>query len=223
MPRVVSHDRLNLYLFLMILDVRIRGKSSTPELFCCHARGRVSRPLSLDVRICGKHSTPELFCCLFVYIIMSVHSLRIVQKIPITIKEAWDFFAHPANLQLITPSDFQFNILTKLEDRPIYSGQIIDYTVRPLFKIRMRWTTIITQVDEGVLFIDEQQRGPFRYWQHTHHFRPVEEGTEMIDELKYEIPGWFVGDIINAVLIRNDLKKLFDYRYSKIAERFGSL
>lgn len=177
----------------------------------------------LDVRIRGKHSTPELFCCLFVYIIMSVHSLRIVQTIPISIKQAWDFFSHPANLQLITPTDFQFNILTKLEDRPIYSGQIIDYTVRPLFRIRMRWTTIITRVDEGVLFIDEQQRGPFRYWQHTHRFLPLEGGTEMIDELKYEVPGWFFGDIINAVLIRNDLRKLFAYRYSKIAERFGSL
>jgi ligand-binding SRPBCC domain-containing protein len=152
---------------------------------------------------------------------MSLHSLRIVQKIPVPVRQAWDFFSQPSNLQLITPASFQFNILTQLDDKPIYTGQIIDYTVKPIFKIRMRWRTIITRVDEEVLFVDEQQRGPFRYWQHTHHFRVIEGGTEMTDELKYEIPGWFAGDIINAVLIRKDLKKLFAYRYTRIAERFG--
>ena len=152
---------------------------------------------------------------------MSVHSFSIVQKIPISVQDAWKFFSRAENLQLITPPNFQFKILTTLDGRPIYEGQIIDYTVRPLFNIRMRWRTIITKVEEDLLFIDEQQLGPFRYWQHKHHFKPVNGGTEMTDELKYEIPGWFAGDIINAVLIGKDIRKLFDYRYLQIKERFG--
>lgn len=152
---------------------------------------------------------------------MSVHSFKIVQQLPIPVKQAWDFFSHPGNLQLITPADFEFKVLTKLEDRPIYVGQTIDYTVRPLFNIRMRWTTLITRVEEEVLFIDEQQRGPYRYWQHQHHFRAVSGGTEMTDELNYEVPGWLAGDVINAILVNNKIKKLFDYRCMKIAERFG--
>ncbi|MBC7826141.1 MAG: SRPBCC family protein [Chitinophagaceae bacterium] len=153
---------------------------------------------------------------------MSLHTFKIVQKIPIPVKQAWDFFSHPGNLQLITPANFQFRILTALDDKPIYTGQIINYTVRPLFNIRMRWTTVITRVEEEILFIDEQQRGPFRYWQHQHFFRPIDDGTEMTDVLQYEIPGWIAGDMINAVLIKNDIKKLFAYRYSKIQERFTS-
>lgn len=152
---------------------------------------------------------------------MSVHSFTIVQKMPIPVKEAWDFFSHPANLQLITPANFQFKILTNLEDRPIYTGQVINYTVRPIFNIRMRWTTLITRVEEAVVFVDEQQRGPFSYWQHQHFFRAIEGGTEMKDVLQYKIPGLFGGDIINGVLIKNDIKKLFDYRYVKIKELFG--
>jgi len=151
---------------------------------------------------------------------MSVHSFSIVQKIPIPVDQAWAFFSQPGNLQLITPANFQFRILTKLKDRPIYTGQIIQYTVRPLFNIPLRWTTLITRVDENELFIDEQQRGPFSYWQHQHFFRPIEKGTEMRDVLQYKIPGWFAGDLINAVLIKRDIKKLFDYRFQKIEERF---
>lgn len=151
---------------------------------------------------------------------MSLHSFSIVQKIPIPVKQAWDFFSHPGNLQLITPPNFQFKILTQLEDRPIYQGQVIDYTVRPLFNIRMRWTTLITRVEEEVLFVDEQTRGPFNYWQHQHFFKSLNGQTEMTDLLEYKIPSWFGGDIINAVLIKRDIKKLFDYRYLQIAERF---
>jgi ligand-binding SRPBCC domain-containing protein len=152
---------------------------------------------------------------------MSVHHFRIVQKIPIPVKQAWDFFSHPGNLQLITPPAFQFKILTNLGDRPIYTGQVIDYTVRPIFNIRMRWTTLITRVEEESLFIDEQTRGPYRYWKHEHYFRPVDGGTEMTDLLAYEVPGWVAGDILNALLIRSEIESLFDYRHKKIEERFS--
>ena len=152
---------------------------------------------------------------------MSLHSFRIIQEMAIPVKQAWEFFSLPANLQLITPTNFEFKILTKLEEKPIYTGQVIDYTVRPIFNIRMRWTTLITHVEEEILFIDEQIRGPFSYWRHQHFFKPMNGGTEMTDVLHYKIPGWFAGDILNAVLIKNDIRKLFDYRYSKITARFG--
>ena len=152
---------------------------------------------------------------------MSVHTLKVVQNLPVTVREAWDFFSNPANLQLITPASFQFVILTKLDNRGIYTGQRIDYTVRPIFNIQMRWTTLITKVEPEVMFIDEQQKGPYSYWQHQHIFKPIEGGTRMTDIVRYEVPGWLAGDIINSLLIKNQLKNLFDYRYSAIADRFG--
>ena len=154
---------------------------------------------------------------------MSVHQFKIVQEMPIPVKQAWDFFSHPGNLQLITPPAFQFRILTKLEDRPIYQGQVIDYTVRPLFNIRMRWTTLITEVEEEVFFVDEQTRGPYKYWRHKHIFKAISTGTEMTDELQYEIPGWYAGDLIDSLLIKHELKKLFNYRYSAISTLMTSI
>ena len=147
---------------------------------------------------------------------MSRHTFKVVQVLPIALKQAWNFFSNPANLQFITPGNFQFRILTNIENRPIYPGQIIHYTVRPLFNIQIRWTTIITKVKEEGMFIDEQQSGPFRYWEHQHFFKSIEGKTEMTDIVTYEVPGWFAGELINKLLIKTQLKNLFHYRYSAI-------
>ena len=140
---------------------------------------------------------------------------------PIPVEEAWDFFAKPSNLHFVIPPSYKLGILSKLDDHPMYEGQIIDFTVRPLFYIRTRWTTLVTKVEEGVMFIDEQKRGPYRYWQHQHFFKPIPGGTEVSDIVNYELPGWLVGDLINRLVIQDDLKELFQYRCSKVEERFG--
>ena len=67
------------------------------------------------------------------------------------------------------------------------------------------------------MFIDEQQKGPYRYWQHQHHFKPIDRGTEMTDIVKYEVPGWFAGDIVNSILVSKKLKALFQYRSEAIS------
>lgn len=144
------------------------------------------------------------------------HSFEVVQQLPVPVKDAWDFFSDPQNLQLITPADFQFRVLTPLNGS-IYPGQVIDYTVRPLFKIRMRWRTLITKVEQEVMFVDEQQRGPYKYWQHQHFFRAKSGGTEMTDRVTYEVPGGLAGDLLNKLLVRRKLKELFEYRYAQIA------
>lgn len=154
---------------------------------------------------------------------MSIHTLKVIQKIPIPVEEAWNFFSQPANLQTITPESFQFKILSNVNGRGIHEGQTIDYTVRPLFNIKLHWTTLITKVEENVNFIDEQKRGPYRYWQHQHFFKPIDGGTEMTDIVDYEIPGWIAGDLVNTLLIKNQLKKLFDYRSTKIATLMGRM
>jgi len=39
---------------------------------------------------------------------MAAHSIKTVQKIPVSIEEAWNFFSSPANLQAITPANIGF-------------------------------------------------------------------------------------------------------------------
>ena len=79
---------------------------------------------------------------------MNLHRLESSQWLPLSLKDAWEFFSVPENLDRITPSDMSFEILSGAEERT-YAGQIIRYRIRPVLNIPMNWVTEITHVVEG--------------------------------------------------------------------------
>jgi ligand-binding SRPBCC domain-containing protein len=105
----------------------------------------------------------------------------------------------------------------------MYAGQIIEYTVKPLLGIPIYWMTEITHVVEKKYFVDEQRYGPYSLWHHQHHFKEIEGGVEMTDIVHYKIPFWFIGDIANNLLVKNQLQQIFDYRYRIVEKRFGKM
>ena len=138
-------------------------------------------------------------------------------------EKAWDFFSSPANLQQITPSSLGFSIISKFHGDKMYAGQIIEYKVRPVMGIPLYWMTEITHVTEGRYFVDEQRFGPYSLWHHQHHFRVVEGGVEMTDIVHYKLPFWFLGDIANSLLVKRQLKGIFDFRFKKVESLFGKM
>ena len=154
-------------------------------------------------------------------IYMAVYSFKAVQKIPGDLPAVWDFFSNPSNLKTITPEYLRFNILSKTDESRMYAGQVIEYTVRPLFGIPLYWMTEITQVEENRFFIDEQRFGPYSFWHHQHHFKVINGGVEMTDIVHYKNPFWFLGDIANGLFVRKQLRSIFEFRYKKTTEAFG--
>lgn len=149
-----------------------------------------------------------------------VYTLKTVQELPISLNEAWQFFSNPANLPLITPPRMRFVITSNFETTNIFAGQIITYKVTPVANIRTNWVTEITQVKEMQYFIDEQRFGPYAMWHHIHRFEETSRGVKMTDEITYKVPGWFVGKIINWLVIRRKLLSLFEFRRKKLSEMF---
>jgi ligand-binding SRPBCC domain-containing protein len=152
---------------------------------------------------------------------MAVYSIKTVQKIPISIDKAWDFFSNPANLQIITPSSMGFRVISKHHSDKMYAGQIIEYKVKPLLNIPIYWMTEITQVADKKYFIDEQRFGPYALWHHQHHFKEINSGVEMTDIIHYKNPFWLLGDIVNALFVKKQLNGIFEYRFKKVEELFG--
>ncbi len=151
---------------------------------------------------------------------MKVYTFQRTQVIPTTLEKAWDFFSSPKNLKLITPDYLGFKITSDLGDQKMYAGQIINYVVKPVMNIPMRWTTEITQVIEGEYFIDHQVFGPYKLWHHQHFFKQLEGGIEMTDLIHYAIPLGWIGRIANGLMVEKKLKEIFDYRNQKIEEVF---
>ena len=153
--------------------------------------------------------------------IMAVYSFQTVQKIPISLEKAWEFFSNPANLAIITPPGMEFTTISKFHGPKMYQGQLIEYKVKPLPAIPLYWMTEITHVEPLKYFVDEQRFGPYSLWHHQHHFRAVDGGVEMTDIVHYKVPGWFIGDIANSLFVANKLKSIFDFRFRKVEELFG--
>lgn len=152
---------------------------------------------------------------------MSVHKLKTSQKIPADIEEVWKFFSDPVNLKTITPEHLDFKILSAQDEINIHSGQIIEYTVRPILKIPIYWMTEITSVEQKNFFIDEQREGPYALWHHQHLFLTIPGGTEMKDLVHYKLPLGFLGDMVNKLIVRDQLRYIFTYRFYKVEELFG--
>lgn len=155
---------------------------------------------------------------------MKTYVVLTEQAIPISLAEAWDFFSSPANLAKITPKEMDFVVTSTYNgDAKMYPGMIITYKVSPIFGIKMDWMTEITQVKEGEYFVDEQRFGPYALWHHQHHFKEIPGGVLMNDILNYAIPYGAIGRFGNLILVKNQIKKIFNFREKAITELFGTL
>jgi ligand-binding SRPBCC domain-containing protein len=152
---------------------------------------------------------------------MKVYNLTRTQILPISVAEAWDFFSTPKNLSKITPEHMGFEILYISGGEKAYAGQIIRYNVSVLPGIKMHWVTEITQVKEGVHFIDEQRFGPYALWHHQHHFKAVPSGVEMTDEVNYGIPLGILGRLAHFLFVGGEVNRIFDHRY-RVLEKYFS-
>lgn len=150
-----------------------------------------------------------------------VYSFKTVQKIPISLDHAWDFFGRPDNLKDITPAQLGFEIISKHHGDKMYAGQVIEYTVKPIMGIPLYWMTEITQVAGKQYFIDEQRFGPYSLWHHQHHFKEIPGGVEMTDIVHYKLALWFLGDLANFIMVKKQLDEIFRFRFSAVEDRFG--
>lgn len=151
---------------------------------------------------------------------MKLYRLYCRQSLPIDLQTCWDFFSDPVNLRDITPASLDFRITSELPER-MYAGMIISYRIRPLSGLDVTWTTEITHVREPFFFVDEQRFGPYRFWHHQHHFRPIEGGVEMVDEVHYALPLGILGSMLNQLMVEGKLKDIFSYRCRVLEQHFG--
>ena len=140
------------------------------------------------------------------------HYLKFEEAIPASLDEVWNFFSDAKNLLVLTPKDMNMRVITELENTKLFEGMRIAYYVSPLFKIPVFWETEIIKVEEQHQFIDIQLKGPFKSWKHTHTFKKIGDEVKMIDEIEYELPFGFIGDLFHKPIVLRNLKSLFEYR-----------
>lgn len=132
-------------------------------------------------------------------------------------EQIWPFFTDAENLQRITPPWLDFQIATPT---PIAMGEgtQIDYRLK-VHGFPVRWRSIIRDWQPPYQFVDEQLKGPYRLWRHTHTFESHHSGTLAKDVVQFRPPG---GAWVSRLFVRRDLRKIFTYRQKVLADFFGT-
>ena len=151
---------------------------------------------------------------------MKLYTFKKEQKISKSIIDVFDFFSKPENLSVITPNKMDFKILTP-SPIEMKEGTLIDYTVK-IMSFPIRWRTLITKYDPPNMFIDQQLKGPYSMWHHTHLFEKTNDNETLIkDVILYAVPFSFIGSITHSLYIKRDLENIFDYRSQEIKRIFN--
>ncbi len=153
---------------------------------------------------------------------MKVHSLSQEQTIPISLNQAWEFFSSPRNLEAMTPPEMGFRIVS-LPSEILYEGEIIEYSVKVLPGVWIPWVSEIKALKKGESFVDDQISGPFKFWHHRHSFEETSGGTIVKDLIHYSVGFSIFGEVARALVVKNQLAKMFEHRRLVLNEKFGEV
>lgn len=147
---------------------------------------------------------------------MRVREFRAELWLPRPPEEIFPFFAKAENLDAITPPWLHFQIVTPAPIE-MQTGTRIDYRLR-VRGLPLRWQTLIREWQPPCRFVDEQMRGPYRQWIHTHTFEAQSDGTLARDYVRYAVPFDFVA---HRFFVRPDIERIFAFRQQALQARFG--
>jgi ligand-binding SRPBCC domain-containing protein len=135
---------------------------------------------------------------------MRTHTFKTELWLPEKRDAVFSFFADARNLEAITPPWLNFAIVTP-EPIAMHTGARIDYQLC-VHGFPVGWKTEISAWDPPYRFVDQQLRGPYQQWIHTHTFEERDGGTLCRDKVEYSVLG---GRVINWLLVRRDVEKIF--------------
>jgi ligand-binding SRPBCC domain-containing protein len=137
------------------------------------------------------------------------------QRLPGTPERVFGFFADARNLEALTPPLLRFRLVTPAPIA-IGKGALIRYRLR-VRRVPVGWLTEITEWDPPHRFVDEQIKGPYALWHHTHTFEALDDGgTLMRDVVRYRIGFGPLGVIADRLVVRRDVEAIFDFRAQRI-------
>jgi ligand-binding SRPBCC domain-containing protein len=169
------------------------------------------------------------------------HRFQTEQWLPFPRELVFAFFADPANLPPLMPRwqrarvekiDLVSPRLPSTAGGAAGEGSVITISFRPvpLFPLRLTWDAYIAEFRWNDFFCDEQRRGPFRYFRHCHRIRGESRGAAagavVSDDLEYELPLSMLGDLVNLLVVKRQIRGLFAYRQrmlGKLLQKHGRL
>lgn len=137
------------------------------------------------------------------------------QFVPHPPETIFPFFKNAHNLEQLTPPSLGFHI-EKISTEDIQQGTLIEYQLN-IRGVPVKWKTEIDEWQPPFKFVDNQVRGPYRLWHHTHEFHSVRGGALMVDKVRYQLPGGYLGWLAASHVVRKEVETIFAFRRRYLA------
>lgn len=143
---------------------------------------------------------------------MSEFQSNVIVRCPL--ETVFDFFNRPKNLPKLSPDTMPVEVVSAPEVLAAEST----------IKIRVRQWGIPQTIEARIVryeppqcFADEQIKGPFAKWRHTHRFEAVDsESTRVIDVVEFEPPSGLLAMLLTEKRIREQLEEVFEERRTRL-------
>jgi len=92
------------------------------------------------------------------------------------------------------------------------------------FGLRQRLTVQITKMKRPVFFEDIMLKGAFKSMRHEHHFKQIDNNTEITDIFIYEIPFGFFGKLFDKLILKKYMSNFLITRnqiIKEVSEKIG--
>jgi ligand-binding SRPBCC domain-containing protein len=127
------------------------------------------------------------------------------------VERLWAFHERPDALTLLSPPGERIEVI--VPPRSLEVGTRVEVRAW-LGPIPTRIVAEHVAYERGKMFADRMVKGPFRSWLHRHRFEPLAGGgSRLVDDIEYELPLGWVGQVLGAGIARRRLERMFEHRH----------
>lgn len=138
--------------------------------------------------------------------------MRFVKEsvLPATVEEVFAFHERPDAFALLQPPWEKVDIVQPPASLEVGTRVVLVARIGPL---RIPIVAEHVAYEKNVGFEDVMRRGPFARWHHKHLVFEDPGGCRLRDEVDYAPPLGFLGGLVDPLVVRPRLRRLFDYRH----------
>jgi ligand-binding SRPBCC domain-containing protein len=139
--------------------------------------------------------------------------MQFVQEsvLPASVEEVFAFHERPDAFALLQPPWDRVEIVTPPCSLDVGTRVELRTKVGPF------WVAIVAEhvaYEKNVGFEDVMRKGPFARWHHRHLFFAHPDGCRLRDEIEYAPPLGWLGRLVDPLVVRPKLRRLFEYRHA---------
>lgn len=144
--------------------------------------------------------------------------LTYTSEIPASCKTLWRWHERPFALQRLLPRRVPLEVLSS--PKMLEQGDMVRFSLKPLPFLRFHASFALTKVcHHNTTFIDQQVKGPFASWHHTHQMTPLPElrsgapRSLLCDKIQCQLSSLPAIDRLLKPIVKKQIKKAFALRH----------